>query len=330
MAQENNPNLDKLFRDIVKRNFKDMPAENYNPDSLMKMVESLEPYLKDTVFLCYGLLDGKLRTQKMVGEELKITSQAVSLRLNRALQELGHTSKFTFILGKENPITLDTSLKDLRLSKRTTNCLIRAEITTVGKLLSYNKERLRNLRNIGSKSYEEILSLIDELYELSPDVRDEIDRKRNADMERKKSPGLETLVKDLGLSVRAYKCLVRAGINNVEDLLRCDENKLRKLRNLGAKTAEEILIVMKKYRDLLGIPEENISQEKISPEDSLEIKPSEVSELEMLKNQKRELTYGYEQLVQKREEAKTLLKDFDMFYKGKTYQEYMGDKDERE
>ncbi len=55
----------------------------------------------------------------------------------------------------------------------------------------------------------------------------------------------------LDLSVRSYNCLHRAGINTVEDLLRLDEDELLKVRNLGRKSAEEIIGVVRRF----GFPE---------------------------------------------------------------------------
>ena len=46
---------------------------------------------------------------------------------------------------------------------------------------------------------------------------------------------LETSIDDLDLSVRAYNCLKRAGITNVQDLTDKTENEMMKIRNRGKK-----------------------------------------------------------------------------------------------
>ncbi len=58
---------------------------------------------------------------------------------------------------------LDTSIADLELSVRSTNCLKRANILTVGDLVSKTYKELSKVRNLGSKSLEEIIQKIESL-----------------------------------------------------------------------------------------------------------------------------------------------------------------------
>jgi len=55
-------------------------------------------------------------------------------------------------------------------------------------------------------------------------------------------------IEEMGLSVRAYNCLKRVGVNFIEDLLLRfeSENDLMKVRNLGRKQIEEIILKMYK------------------------------------------------------------------------------------
>lgn len=52
---------------------------------------------------------------------------------------------------------------------------------------------------------------------------------------------LDTSIDDLELSVRAYNCLKRAAINNVQDLVNKSENEMMKIRNLGKKSLKEVI-----------------------------------------------------------------------------------------
>jgi len=52
----------------------------------------------------------------------------------------------------------------------------------------------------------------------------------------------ETLIEDLDFSVRTYNCLKRAGINSVGDLISKTEADMMKVRNLGKKSLEEIVL----------------------------------------------------------------------------------------
>jgi hypothetical protein len=58
---------------------------------------------------------------------------------------------------------------------------------------------------------------------------------------------------ELGLSVRAYNCLRRAGINTVEDLCNKTPDDMMKVRNLGRRCLEEVINIMKvngwKFKD---------------------------------------------------------------------------------
>ena len=51
-------------------------------------------------------------------------------------------------------------------------------------------------------------------------------------------------IEELGLSVRTINCLTRAGIKTTDDLVRMTEEELIKVRNLGRKSLEEILITL--------------------------------------------------------------------------------------
>ena len=52
---------------------------------------------------------------------------------------------------------------------------------------------------------------------------------------------LETPIEELDLSVRAYNCLKRAGVNTMQDLIDKRESEVNKIRNLGKKSLKEVL-----------------------------------------------------------------------------------------
>lgn len=56
----------------------------------------------------------------------------------------------------------------------------------------------------------------------------------------KKEKVLEMTIEELDLSVRAYNCLKRAGINTVSELVQRDQEDMMKVRNLGKKSLEEV------------------------------------------------------------------------------------------
>ncbi|MDO4809748.1 MAG: DNA-directed RNA polymerase subunit alpha [Eubacteriales bacterium] len=65
--------------------------------------------------------------------------------------------------------------------------------------------------------------------------------------EDEKGKVLEMSIDELELSVRSYNCLKRAGINTVQELCSKTTEDMMKVRNLGRKSLEEVLL---KLRDL--------------------------------------------------------------------------------
>ena len=56
-----------------------------------------------------------------------------------------------------------------------------------------------------------------------------------------KQKTLEMPIDDLDLSVRAYNCLKRAGVNTLQDLTNKTETEMMKIRNLGKKSLKEVI-----------------------------------------------------------------------------------------
>ena len=64
-------------------------------------------------------------------------------------------------------------------------------------------------------------------------------------MDKKEDSGkdklLEMTIEELDLSVRAFNCLKRAGVNTVADLISKSPDEMMKVRNLGKKSLEEVI-----------------------------------------------------------------------------------------
>lgn len=126
------------------------------------------------------------------------------------------------------------------------------EPARVGQDESYDKLVL-NVWTNGSIKPEEAVALASRIliehFELLTDLS------KIADMtglmiektEDPKIKALETTIEDLDFSVRAYNCLKRAGIHNLQDLVNRSEADMMKIRNLGKKSLKEVL---DKVRDL--------------------------------------------------------------------------------
>lgn len=58
---------------------------------------------------------------------------------------------------------------------------------------------------------------------------------------------MELPIEEMDLSVRSYNCLKRAGLNTIQDLLKKSKNDMFKVRNLGAKSVEEVIQKLESY-----------------------------------------------------------------------------------
>ena len=120
------------------------------------------------------------------------------------------------------------------------------ENTRVGQITDYDKLTLEVWTNgtiapddavsYGAKLLNEHLALFIDLSDNAKNTEILVEKE-----EGKKEKVLEMSIEELDLSVRSYNCLKRAGINTVEDLACKTEEEMRKVRNLGKKSLEEVL-----------------------------------------------------------------------------------------
>lgn len=120
------------------------------------------------------------------------------------------------------------------------------ENTRVGQITDYDKLTIEVWTNgivspdeavsISAKILSDYLSFFVELSDNAKNTEIVIEKDDN-----KKEKVLEMTIEELDLSVRAYNCLKRAGINTVEDLINRTEEDMIKVRNLGRKSLEEVI-----------------------------------------------------------------------------------------
>lgn len=90
--------------------------------------------------------------------------------------------------------------------------------------------------SLAAKILNEHLNLFVDLSDQAKTTEIMVDRE-----ETKKEKVLEMTIEELDMSVRAFNCLKRAGINTVEDLINHTEEDMIKVRNLGKKSLEEVI-----------------------------------------------------------------------------------------
>ena len=118
------------------------------------------------------------------------------------------------------------------------------EDTRVGQITDYDRLTLEIETN-GSVLPDEAVSLaakiLTEHLSLFVSLTDQVMPIAFTDQEDdKKEKVLEMTIEELDLSVRAYNCLKRAGINSVYELVQRNQEDMMKVRNLGRKSLEEV------------------------------------------------------------------------------------------
>ena len=116
--------------------------------------------------------------------------------------------------------------------------------TRVGQITDYDKLTLEVWTD-GSVNPDEAVSLaakiLTEHLSLFVGLTDQVTAVTFTDQEDdKKEKVLEMTIEELDLSVRAYNCLKRAGINTVAELVQRNQEDMMKVRNLGRKSLEEV------------------------------------------------------------------------------------------
>lgn len=124
--------------------------------------------------------------------------------------------------------------------------------TRVGNSIDYDKLILEVTTN-GTTSAREIVSLAGKIINEHVNVFIELcDEMSNMSIlvskeEDKQVKLMELPIEEMDLSVRSYNCLKRAGINTIQDLLKKSKSDMFKVRNLGAKSVEEVIQKLESY-----------------------------------------------------------------------------------
>lgn len=122
----------------------------------------------------------------------------------------------------------------------------KVEPTRVGQSIDYDRltlevktDRSINAKEAvsqGAKLLSEYLKLFVTLSEESGETEILVEKD-----EKSKERMLEMSIEELDLSVRSFNCLMRAGINTVDDITNKSEEEMMKVRNLGRKSLEEVI-----------------------------------------------------------------------------------------
>ena len=127
------------------------------------------------------------------------------------------------------------------------------ENTRVGQITDYDKLTLevwtngtisaRTAVSLSAKIMSEHLALFVDLAE-DTEVANDVWK---GDDNKNKEKILNMTIEELDLSVRSFNCLKRAGINTVDDLINKSPDEMMRVRNLGKKSLEEVIIKLEQY-----------------------------------------------------------------------------------
>jgi DNA-directed RNA polymerase subunit alpha len=105
--------------------------------------------------------NGTITPEDAVKESAKILARHVDMFVNlgQRAESLG-----VAVSGKEDSkeSTLEMSIDDLELSARSSNCLKKAGIKSVGELVKYSETDLMKIKNFGAKSAKEVIEKLQE------------------------------------------------------------------------------------------------------------------------------------------------------------------------
>jgi len=118
------------------------------------------------------------------------------------------------------------------------------EDTRVGQITDYDKLVLDVWTN-GSVSPEEAIGMAAKILVNQLSIFTRLTDQPVSQQEEETDSGLtgktaEMTIDELDLSVRAFNCLKRAGINTVAELVQKNQEDMMKVRNLGKKSLEEV------------------------------------------------------------------------------------------
>ena len=142
---------------------------------------------------------------------------------------------------------VDILVNSLGLSVRASNALKRMQIHTLEQLLNTPIEEIKEGRNIGAKTVDEIETFCKSYLDGAIEI-DTLTKKVSVSEKTERTFSEDDLeemshhnITELELSTRAENGLLRIGCDTLSKLVMISEKDLREMKGLGAKTCDEIL-----------------------------------------------------------------------------------------
>lgn len=132
--------------------------------------------------------------------------------------------------------SVNYSVSNARVGQKIDYDKLVLEVTTNGTISA------REIVSLAAKVMQDHTMLFVELVEYMSGMDILVSKEEN-----KQVKVLEMPIEDMDLSVRSYNCLKRANINTIEDLTKKSKDDMLKVRNLGLKSLEEVILKLEGY-----------------------------------------------------------------------------------
>ena len=261
--------------------------EDKNKVRLTANITRLSSYVTRQKHYLYILEKGNANSQELAKAKEQI-ELFIQLRDKIAPNILLRKSDEDLLILKEIEDALDRhinardAIEELDFTVRTHNCLKRAGINTIADLQAKTEEDLKKVRNLGRRSFEEVLAVLfangfrikDDpeepvVYKFGSRVAETnirsyvldsnghlvdfftISNSNTTDTtdsnDANCNPSVlttEDVIEKLDMSVRAFNCLKRRGIDQIGELVELTYEDLIRTRNLGIRNIVEVLVLL--------------------------------------------------------------------------------------
>lgn len=307
-----------LYRAMLGIKSGDIGVNFYSSEELKKQLDILGEKYKLILERRFGLEDGaKPKCYEAIADEMKVTRELIRFYEAKALRRLRANAKkirYTFEINSEFITDEEREqIEDIKKDIQLQNGDLTGNLEKLKEIEEKRKEKIaKKIINEGIPYGELTDGTFEYLVSIGIDreLANEIILKTQEREEEYKKNKLD--ISDIGLSVRSYNGLHKAGINTVGDLAILTYEELKKVRNLGIKSYNEIIAKMKEYGISLKEDDEQEKQEKQEKTAKTNNDRSKTeSEIELEKNldnyleEKEEQQDGIETAIESKVEAES-------------------------
>ena len=266
---KDNVNLEELGIHMSEKMQKILDIEDTSEADLKRIESMNEYYIQNTLDNYYENLSNTIQKKEMLEQKKERHKEFMSIYEPAEREYLNNEDIFNpeyTIKGvkirevKEiKDIPKKKSIYDLVLHTSALVYLHHSGISTIQDILSKAenleqlKEYLNSIKGLNEHDKEMITEYI---------IDNKYFNKGKLNNDEEINSKLSTKIEKLNFGIRTYNCLKRAGINSLGDLADMTEERLRKVRNLGKSSFEEIVTEMQEYGIYLKT-EEEVEKERI-------------------------------------------------------------------